>query len=488
MSRQSVWWRLKHFRRHPDARPVFISLLVLVGWLLPIAAIGAFGFYVVIHRYSGSQKFSLLLEQEAGEYFGLRNVSSNGGNWKAGGIIVTGLKGEGKPDGFLRSFKAAAIRFQSSFQGLFADEWQPANVLIQGMEIELRGGLLGEEEAKILAKEQEKAAAARREKILKDRGDPGPYSGSWGINPSAEKFTLGRFQARNTTVRWGMSARSEAALTGTNVEGQRLDSGGWKLECKGGKLTIGWLKGLEMEEATVIAGNQSIRIDRLIFRFPTPEGQSAEKGHGSITGIIGISATPTVDLNVTFQDVEVNRLLSEEYQRLFAGTVKGKATMRGFASDVNGLASQVSLEFQPGLGFGVACTDVFPVLEVLGGEAVDLPVRYFESARGGMTFNMAERKIRCTGTNLETNEGERLEGTFDFDLEARSIKGAFRIGLRPASLKDHARVQERYFREETAGLRWMTVPMEGPLSTSTVSLTDGLRAALKQEAADRLER
>ena len=488
MSRQSVWWRLKHFRRHPDARPVFVSLLVLVGWLLPIAAVAAFGFYVVIHRYTGSQKFGQLLEQEAGEYFGLRNTTSTGGQWKAGAVTLTGLKGEGKPEGFLRSFKASAIRFESSFQNLFSERWSPANVLIQGLEIEFRGGLLGAEEARSLAAEQEKAAMARREKIEKEDGDPGPYEGRWGINPLAGNFTIQRFQARNSSIRWGISARSEGSLTGCGIEGQKLDSGDWKFVCKGGKLSVGWLRALDLDEAVLIAGREAVRLDRATFRFPTPEGQAPDKGHGTITGVVGVSSTPTVDLTVNFQDVEINRMVPPEYQRIFAGNVKGKAAMRGLASDPNGLASQFSIEFLPGFGFGVGSTEVFPVLEVLGGEVVNLPVRYFEAARGGMTFTSVERKIRCPGANLETSDGERLEGTFDLDLESRSINGAFRIGLKPTSLKEHARIQEKYFREETAGLRWMTLPMEGPLSTSTLSMAEGLRAAVKQEAADRLER
>lgn len=488
MSRQSVWWRLRHLRRHPDARPVVISLLVLAGWLLPLAAVAAFGFYVVIHRYTGSARFGNLLEQEAGEYFGLRNTSSTGGQWKAGAITLTGLKGEGKPDGFLRSFKSNAIRFESSFQNLFAAQWSPANVLIQGLEIEFRGGLLGPEEVRSLAAEQEKAAGVRREKILKDDGDPGPYEGFWGINPIAENFTIQRFQARNSTVRWGVSARSEGSLAGCSLDGQKLESGDWKIVCKGGKLSVGWLRALDLDEAIFVAGREVVQVERLSFRFPTPEGQAPDKGHGIITGSIGISATPTVDLTVNFQDVEINRLLPPEYQRLFSGNVKGKAAMRGLASDPKGLATQFTLEFLPGFGFGVGSTEVFPVLEVLGGEVVNLPVRYFEAARGGMTFTSVDRKIRCPGANFETSDGERLEGTFDLDLESRSINGAFRIGLKPASFKEHPRIQEKFFREETAGLRWMTLPMEGPLSTSTLSMAESLRAAVKQEAADRQER
>jgi hypothetical protein len=488
MARQSIWWRLKHFRRNPDARPMVVSLLVLVGWLLPIAAISAFAFYVVIHRYTGGQNFSQHLEQEAGEYFGLKNTSSSGGQWKSGAITITMLKGEGRSDGFLRSFKANAIRFDSSFQNLFSEEWSPTNVLVQGLEIELRGGLLGPEEARSLAQEQEKAAQAQREKILDGGGDPGPYAGAWGIHPSAEKFRIRRFQAKNTTVRWGMSARSEGSLTGVSIEGEALGSGDWKLHCKDGKLTLGWLRGLALEEAIVVAGRDTIRVERATFRFPPPAGQPADKAQGTIAGTIGVSATPTVDLTVGFQDVEINRILPQEYQRLFAGKVKGKAAMRGLASDPNGLASQVTMEFLPGFGFGVGSAEVFPILEVLGGEAVNLSVRYFEAARGGMTFNLLDRKIRCPGANLETGDGQRLEGTFDFDLDARSINGAFRLGLSPASLKEHPRVLERYFREETAGLRWMTLPMEGPLSTSTLPLAEGLRSALKQEAADRLQR
>lgn len=488
MSRQSVWWRLKQFRRHPDARPVLISLLVLMGWLLPIAALSGFGFYVIVHRYTGSGKFGALLEQESGEFFGLANTTSTGGQWKAGAITITGLKGQGKPEGFLREFKAAAIRFESSFQGLFDKEWAPDNILIQGMEVELRGGLLGPEEAKTLAKEQEKVANIKREKILKDGGNPGPYEGSWGIHPTARNFTVRRFQARASTVRWGASARSEGVLFDSTIEGQALDSGEWSLRCHGGKLSIGWLKDLDLDEAILVAGPESIKLVRVAFLFPPPEGQPVDKGQGSITGSIGISATPTVDLTANFQDVEINRLLPPVYQRLFTGDVKGKATLRGLASDANGLSSQVTLEFQPGFGFGVGSPEVFQVLEVLGGEAVSIPVRYFETARGGMTFNMADRKIRCQGANLETGDGERIEGTFNFDLETRSISGAFRLGLKPAGLNDHPRIQEKYFPEEAAGLRWMTLPMEGPLSGSTLSIADGLRAALKQEAADRLQR
>lgn len=488
MARQSVWWRLRHFKRHPDARPVLLSLLVVLGWMLPVAAVSAFGFYVLIHRYTGSGDFSRLLEQESGKYFGIVNTTSTGGQWKAGAVTLTGLKGEGRPDGFLRTVKAGAIRFETSFRSLFDKDWSPDNVLVQGLEIEFRGGLLGPEEAKTLADEQEKAAAQLRAKTIEDGGEPGPYDGSWGIHPKAEAFTVRRFQARNSTIRWGMSARSSGILSGTSIEGQTQETGDWKLRCTGGKLTLGWLRDLEVEEIILTANRQAITVNRLEFRFPPPEGQPAGKGRGSITGSIAISATPTVDLAVAFQDVEINRLVPPDYQRLFAGSVRGKASLRGLASDENGLASEVTMEFLPGFGFGAGSPEVFPVLEVLGGEAVDLPVRYFESARGGISFVLENRKIRCQGANIESADGERVEGTFQYDLDARSISGVFRLGMKPGALTEHPRVQEKFFREETAGLRWLTLPMEGPLTTSTVSTADGLRAALKEEAADRLRR
>ncbi len=481
VARQSFWYRLRHSLRFTGVRPGYLTALIVLAWIVPLIGVAGFGFYVLVHRFTGSSDFTRVMEQEVGEYLGLAAPSLSQAHWKAGSVALTDLSGEGIPSSYVRSFKLGSARFQTSFQQLFDDKWEPDLLLLQGMEVELRGGLLEATEAARVAKEQEVKVNARRKKL----GQSGEIKGKYGINPSSETFSVNRFIARGSSIRWGLNERNSGKLTNTIIEGNYVQDGSWRIKCTGGEFTQGWLDNAIVDELSFAASKDGITITKFDFRLPQGEGKQGQDGVGQGHGTVTLGPKPEVALNLDLQALEVNRLLPEQFQTAFAGKLQGKATIKGSTSDEAGFSSHFDLEFQPGFGFGVGSQQIFPVLEVLGGEAADLPVRYLEATNGGITLDLADKSLKASGVKLETSEGERIEGFFTLDTASNNISGVFRIGLIPNALKDHPRLVEGFFREESAGLRWLTLPMEGSVATSTVSTADGLRAALKQQMEDR---
>lgn len=487
MARQSFWYRLTHSQGSPESRSMFLVVLTILGWTVPVFALGGFGFYVMVQRYTTSGGFSQLVEQEVGEYLNLTMPKVAGASWKSGVVNITGISGEGKPEGFVRSVKIASARIELPFRDLFEEQWGGHSLTIQGLDLELRGGLLDTAEAASLAREHAATADAANAK-LRAKGIPtGPYSGKWWINPDGNTFATDRVIARNSTIRWGLNETNGGRLSGTNLEASRQDDF-WVLRCTGGEFSQGWLKNALVDELVLEVKANAVVIKKFDFRLKQADGKQGGDAIGQGQGMVQLAAAPVVELHMDIADMEINRIIPAEYQRVFAGKFKGKVAMTGSTVDEDGFTSAFSVQFVPGFGFGVGSAEMFPVLQVLGEAAADIPVRYIEAKQGGLTFTLQGKTLKCTGANLLGANGDRIEGSFTFDSDAHTVKGVFRIGVKPAALAEHPLIKQQFFREETAGLLWLTLPLEGPVGGNTTGMADEMRTLLRKETDNRKDR
>jgi hypothetical protein len=475
MARQSWWYRLRYMRRHRGSRSLAVSLVMLAIKLVPVLVLGLVIYYLMLNRYLGSgADFSRLLEQEAAPALGAANVGVQVAKWKAGVVTVNELKGEGDPQSWIRRFTLTGLRFDQPFSKLFKAEWRPGVIAAQKLDLEIRAGQLGPEESAQVASAQEAAAARARQDLEEKNLDPGPYTGRYGVKLEGQAFAAERLLVRDANIRWGGNPESAGSLLGTSLEAAR-DGQSWMVRLTGGDLSHGWLRGTRLQELIARIGPDGVAIEKLAFRIPPPPGTQADDGLGSMVGVVTYGVQPQMEIRMKLQRVDLAQLLPEDLSHLFTGRASGEILMKGSTNRDGGMTTQGALEFSKGFSFGARAPETLPLLEVLGGEIAEIPLRYFDTAEGGVRYTLGGGKFKVDGVNLVSGDGDRVEGAFAMDLATRGISGVFRIGVRETLLASRDALRERYFREQSGGLRWLTVPVEGPLLGATSEIAEGIR-------------
>lgn len=468
MAKQSIWWRLRYLQRHPEARPLPLSLLMLALKLVPVVLIGGFVYYVLLQRYLTSGDFASLVRTQSAVALNAEEVKLTATRWKAGKVSMNTLEGRGRPDNWVRRFSLTGIGIPVKLQSLFTEAWTPGEVSVQSMEVELRAGMLGGTELeRVLAGE---AAGGGK------RGT----DGKWGVKCDGAMFRTNRLICRDTYLSWGGAEESAGFVRGAVLDARRVDDG-WVVTLTGGELEQGWLRGAQVDEIVLSLGDGRIRLDRCDFTLPAPEGTTGADGRGSMAGVVTVKREPEMDLAIDLRNTDITLLLPEKLRGLFAGRVTGECSIEGSTNRRGSVRTTGAFELHKEFAFGFRSAEIIPLLEVLGGEVADIPVRYFICREGGVRFALGGDKLQVDGLTWLTPEGERLEGQFSYAVEEEMIDGVFRVGVKEERLAERPELGERFFSDEGGGLRWLTVPVEDKLRGATEDLANQMRAVLREE-------
>ena len=469
MARQSFWYRITHGRRNPNSRSFLVTLLILAAWLIPISFFSMVGYYVMLSKFLRTPNFTRLVGNRAALILNVNSPKIFNAHWKSGSLTIDDLQGEGHPSGWVRKLKIGSTRFSLPINKLISKSWSPGNVILQDVDIELRGGLFDAKEAERLAKEQ----------ALRDAASTAPLAKFPGLNPDANNFSVQRVLARNTTIRWGSADRSEGEIRDTTLEAVN-DGNHWTVRCSGGILNQGWLRNLIIKDLEFVTGKDTITVKKFDFILKAAEGKQSKEGTGQGSGTIHIDKTPTVNIDLSIADVEINRLLNQKHQGILAGQVHGTLVFRGSTSAESAISSSGVLELEPGFTFGTRSSEVFPILDVLGGEMVSIPLRYMEAAKGSVRFSTSENFFECASAVLENFNGERLEGQFTQEISSNNVTGSFKVGFKPDTLKEAPDVAAKFFTETDSRLHWLTIPLNGPMVNATAKQAEAIRTFHRQ--------
>lgn len=486
LRRQSLWGRmLSHFGSGSMNRGCLVSLV-----LLPvIVVLGLFTWYMLVTRYLDSGDFARLLRQEAAVVAGADRIVATTGKWEGGVLSMTGVRGEGGPGSWLRGFEAGTVEVRLSLTDLLSEEWEPQTVAFERLDLDIRAGMLNEEEAETLRLQQE----LRREERLAGE-EAVVEAGRYGINLNPEGFSARRFVGRDSTFRWGGDPSRGGVLSGTDFEAVAVD-GGWQMVFRGGVLQQGWVENLQLERAEVIVSRGQLQIvsaGALLLNPMTGEafgGAGAELSttpeHGvpvrfSGTVTLGVER-PAVDLSWRFEDVPLSHLLHGDGRGLFSGDVSGEVRMSGFFNDAAGLVSRGEFVFAPGFGFTARAHREIDVLQVFASRLPELRVPYIDATSGRARFEHSRRSLAVESFSWNAPSTGRIEGSLNVATREGRIEGVVRVGLPPQVLERRPwLIEEGVFGSPRDGLSWTEVPVGGVLNQCTAEAAEALRELLRR--------
>lgn len=303
LSGQGFWFQLRYSFSGAGIKGSFAyqSLRLaarLIMFLLVLAA-GAFGYiFMKSDMTSQSQDVSAQLKEKLGaeeiEMGGLRRQK---GEFSISRIAMTGKEGT-----FFTGLEIRNLKGRKSILDSFRKEWDPGTIRASSMNLDLRAGA-----------DSQKAAESIAAFYFQDTGG----------------FKLSSIDVKNTSIRWGYSARSRGSIIGSNMRAERLQDG-WKLRFRGGTFSQNWLKRLEIVELDVVFGRKGIVFEKALFR----------KNKGEISFInlkVDGGERPEVSGMVRLRKMDISSLLPMAVRNFVEGTLSAELNVFGSTNSSEGV-------------------------------------------------------------------------------------------------------------------------------------------------------
>lgn len=182
--------------------------------------------------------------------------------------------------------------------------WDPGNISVFHMDMDLRAGTDDEELAESLG-----------DSIFRE----------W------EGIDLKTFTVTDATVRWGFSERTRGKIESSLLKVQK-SGGGWRVSFKGGEFQQCWLKRMEIEEMTAHCTREGIVFEKARLR------QIGTKGTADFSGLrVSGGARPELRGTVKLRKLDVGRLVPLALRSYVEGTISGDFRVFGSTNSPSGV-------------------------------------------------------------------------------------------------------------------------------------------------------
>jgi hypothetical protein len=237
---------------------------------------------------------------------------------------------------------------------------------------------------------------------------------------------------------------------------------GWIIDSSGGTVSLAGWPALDLDSASMRWQNPVLYINSADLRNGT--------GRLNVTGSIEIRKS--VDLQVKFDGVDVQPLLSPDWRERLSGRLTGTSNIEA-PLGTGQAASQLNVSGSIALVDGQLTA--LPILDEIGTFTHTQRFRTLELTRASANFSRTPDRIDVSGMVVESEGLIRVDGAFT--VIDGQIDGDFQVGLTPATLQWIPGSQELIFTDSRGGYRWTSMHLSGPLTHPVDDLTPRLLAA-----------
>ncbi len=389
---QGFWFQLKYSMSGKKGltgaggyhflRLAFRSLVFLVF----AAAVG--GVYLI--RLPNTVGFAEKMEASIKESVRAEDVSLDGFSRVQGRMNIARLAVIGRENAFFTDFDAKNIVCRMGLLDSVTSPWKVGGMTISDLAINIRAG----------------AGDAAAAGMLGDT--------IFNPHPGAE---INSIDSEHTTVTWGFSVLAKGRIEGSQMKVRRRTDGWW-IQFKGGTFSQNWLKGLEIEELSVICTRDGVTVEKGLLR----------KGGGSvvITGLtIRGAERPEVDGIAKLRNMPLDGMLPESAEYLVEGVVSGALRLSGSTNSQEGIGMSGRIEL--GEGDWLVLRERIPLLRAL--RMVDS----FNNYRR-VRFVSGSFDLKSGGGRLEIGEIDLVAG------DLMTMKGG--LAVRPPTKEEKEKALE----------------------------------------------
>lgn len=439
-----------------------LTFRILV-FLLVVSALGI----VYLVKQTDTKAFSESLERALSEELGAKEGGLTGFQRQQGKLSINKFAAIGRDDAFFTDFSARNIGCKMGIFDTVRKPWKTGAVTISELNINLRAGAADASQAENLGKA-----------LFKERP---------GIEITA-------IDIEDASVTWGFSESAKGAIEHSQLKIRRSGSGWW-MQFKRGTFSQNWLKGLEIEEITLVCNGSGVTVDKALFK----------KGPGrlDLSGMtIRGAEMPAVEATAKMKNLPIDGMLPAVADHLLEGTISGALKLSGSTNSREGISIAGRIDL--GEGDGILLRDRIPLLRALrmvdafnnyrrvnfqtgsfmlksgGGNLelaeIDLQAADLMTLKGGMLVRPPTKEEKEKAANLPENpllqgeeKEERAQAASDFTLKRAAKESQKKDATGKAggiSEKYDAKQEERQFAGEMVEKMAESLRYQGTLTVT----------------------
>ena len=380
VANQGFWFQVRYSMSGSGVRGRALFYLLRMAFrVLVFLVVVALGTTVYLLKRTDSEAFRTQIRGNVGTALAATELEMSGVQRSQGQLEISSLAAESGGASFFDALEARTIRMRMSPVDGLLGAWNPGNISIARLEVDLKAGTDDAEGANQLA-----------EVIFRQPG----------------KFQLNSIQVDDATLRWGYSEQTRGSIENSEMRVQRIETG-WRLSFKNGIFRQNWLRQLDIIEMVVLVERGGVLFERAEFK-------QGRKGTVEFPGLrVAAGERPQVDGVVKIRNVEINAIEPPALLNFLDGTLTGdfKAFGSTNTSDGIGLEGQVILDG----GDVISLRDRFHILKALS--VVDYSRNYrridfsegsfvMRTHAGGMSLKEIDMAATVVAEDTFTMEGE----------------------------------------------------------------------------------
>jgi hypothetical protein len=253
-----------------------------------------------------------------------------------------------------------------------------------------------------------------------------------------------------------------SSITGAALTLTPDTSGAWIIDAQGGTVNMAGWPALDLDSASMRWQPPALYINSADLR----------NGSGRLNVTGSIQTRQSVDLQVKFDGIDVQPLLTPDWRERLSGRLTGVANIH---SPLGTGQARSQLTVSGSIALVDGQLTALPILDEIGTFTHTQRFRTLELTRASANFSRTPDQMQVTGMVVEAEGLIRVDGAFT--VIDGQIDGDFQVGLTPATLQWIPGSQELIFIDSRGGYRWTSMHLSGPVAHPVDDLTPRLIAA-----------
>ncbi len=304
VSNQGFWFQVRYSMSGSGMRGrAMFHLLRLAARLLVFLLLVAVGFWIYLMKRPGTAQFFSGFRDDVKSSLSAGEFEIRGLQHVQGQLEIAGLAAQGGENTFFDSLEARNIRVKMSLLDGLLGVWQPGNIPISRLDVDLRAGT-----------NDPQSAAKLAETVFR----------------KPVKAEVNSFEVASASFRWGYSERTRGAIESSSLRMQRTGTG-WRLSFSGGTFSQNWLRELEIVNLVVIAEKGGLVFERAELK--------SDMGTVEFPGLRVLGGErPEIDGIVKIRGLALEHIIPPALRNFVEGSISGDFKVSGSTNSSDGIS------------------------------------------------------------------------------------------------------------------------------------------------------